>query len=221
LYHNISNAHTAAIYSLAFDPSNPGFLASASSGITDKVKIWNINVNPPVSTKTLGGHSSASIVLSLAFESTGIMATGDNNNKLFIWNNNTDRTALVSDINTGDVVKALAFSPIMTDRLLVSGHFSAPYFIKTWNPTTGANIDTLISHSARILCFSFNTNGVLASGGADGNFGPIKLWDTSRTNFRNLTVTNNNNNINALAFSSNGTLIAGTSGSNPRVAVWY
>ena len=147
------------------------------------------------------------------------MATGDSAGKLFIWNSNADKTALVSDKDTGDYVRALAFSPIMTDRLLVSGHFSAPYFIKTWNPTTGVNINTLTpSHTARILCFSFNTNGVLASGASDGS---IKLWDTSRTNYRNLTVTNNNNNINALAFSSNGMLLAGTSGSKPRVAVWY
>jgi WD40 repeat protein len=217
LYYNISNAHTAAIYALAFDPSNPGFLVSGSAASTDKVKIWNINVYPPVSTKTLTGHSSAAIVTALAFESTGIMASGDGSSKLLIWNNNTDRTALFPTINTGNYVRALAFSPIMTDRLLVSGHSSStgPYNIKTWNPSTGASINTLSpAHTANVLCLSFNAYGVLATGSADGS---IKLWDTSRTNYRNLTITGTGL-VRTVAFSSSDLLAAG---SNAKVVVWY
>jgi WD40 repeat protein len=218
LYYNISNAHTAAIYALAFDPANPGFLVSGSAVGTDKVKIWNINVYPPVSTKTLTGHFSNSIVTAIAFESTGILATGDNFNRIFIWNNDAERTALKSNIITGSFVWALAFSPIMTDRLLVSGHSSSP-FIKTWNPSTGFEITTLsptYTSTVTVLCLSFNAYGVLASGSANST----RLWDTSRTNYRNLTISSTNN-INTLAFSSSGLLAAGNLGLNPRVAVWY
>ena len=224
MYYNISNAHTAAIYALAFDPSNPGFLVSGSAASTDKVKIWNINVYPPVSTKTLTGHASAAIVTALAFESTGIMASGDGSSRLLIWNNNTDRTALFPTINTGNYVRALAFSPIMTDRLLVSGQSSSTgsINIKTWNPSTGVEITTLsptYTSTVNVFCLSFNAYGVLASGSANS----IRLWDTSRTNYKNLT-SSGPLNINTLAFSSSGLLAAGTLGSslqNTRVAVWY
>ena len=218
MYYNISNAHTAAIYSLVFDPSNPGFLVSGSAASTNNLKIWNINDYPPVSTKTLTGHASSAIVSAIAFESTGILATGDSASKLWIWNNNPDRTAIFSSaINTGNYVRALAFSPIMTDRLLVSGHSSStsPYNIKTWNPSTGAPINTLSpAHTANVLCLSFNAYGVLASGSADNT---IKLWDTSKTNYRNLTITGTGQ-ARTLAFSSSGLLAAG---SNTRVVVWY
>ena len=218
LYYNISNAHTGAIYGIAFDPSKPGFLASISNGTTDKIKIWNLNVNPPVVNKTLSRHASTALVASIAFEFTGIMATGDDKNKLFIWNNDADRTALFPNIDTGNYVRALAFSPIATDRLLVSGHTSSPFNIKLWSPITGAFITTLApAHTGNVQCLSFNSFGVLASGSTDAS---IKLWDSSRTNYRNITISGSTSRINALAFSTNGLLAAGTSGSSPRVAVW-
>ena len=218
MYYNISNAHTSAVYSLAFDPTNPGFLVSGSAASTNNLKIWNINVYPPVSTKNLTGHNVNTIVTAIAFESTGILATGDSYGKLFIWNNDPERTALKSNIVTGSYVWALAFSPIMTNRLLVSGHLQTP-FIKTWNPSTGAEITSLsptYTSTVTVLCLSFNAYGVLASGSASS----IRLWDTSRTNYRNLTISSTNN-INTLAFSSSGLLAAGNLGLNPRVAVWY
>jgi WD40 repeat protein len=226
LYYNISNAHTAAIYSLAFDPTNPGFLVSGSAATTDKVKIWNINVYPPVSTKNLTGHNPNTIVTAIAFESTGILATGDSYNRIFIWNNDTERTALKSNIITGSYVWTLAFSPIMTNRILVSGHLwvngSTTNTLKTWNPSTGVEITTLsptYTSTVTVFCLSFNAYGVLASGSANS----VRLWDTSRTNYRNLTISSTQN-INALAFSSSGLLAAGNLGSslqNTRVAVWY
>ena len=224
MYYNISNAHTAAIYSLAFDPSNPGFLVSGSAASTNNLKIWNINDYPPVSTKNLTGHVSGAIVTAIAFESTGILATGDNFNRIFIWNNDAERTALKSNIITGSSVRALAFSPIMTDRLLVSGQSSSTgsINIKTWNPSTGVEITTLsptYTSTVNVFCLSFNAYGVLASGSANS----IRLWDTSRTNYKNLTSLGTQA-INALAFSSSGLLAAGNVGSsvsNSRVAVWY
>jgi WD40 repeat protein len=147
------------------------------------------------------------------------MATGDSAGKLFIWNNNADKTALVSNKDTGNYVRALAFSPIMTDRVLVSGHSSSPFNIKTWNPSTGDLIKTLSpAHTGNVMCLSFNAFGVLASGSADGS---IKLWDTSRTNYKILIISGSLLRINSLAFSSTDLLAAGTSGSSPKVAVWY
>ncbi len=222
MYYNISNAHTSTIYALAFDPLNPGFLASGAAG-TGRLKMWNINVYPPVSNKTFTAHTTGSVT-ALAFESTGIMASGDSVGVLFIWNNDTNRTALKSNITTGSYVRALAFSPIMTDRLLVSGQSSSTgsINIKTWNPSTGVEITTLsptYTSTVNVLCLSFNAYGVLASGSANS----VRLWDTSRTNYKNLTSLGTQA-INALAFSSSGLLAAGNVGSsvsNSRVAVWY
>ena len=104
----------------------------------------------------------------------------------------------------------------MTNRILVSGHNNAP-FIKTWNPSTGVEITTLsptYTSTVNVFCLSFNAYGVLATGSADGS---IKLWDASRTNYRNLTITVTGQ-VRTVAFSSSGLLAAG---SNTRVVVWY
>jgi COMPASS component SWD3 len=120
-----------AVFSLAFDPSRPGIMASGSQDRT--IKVWDLNVASPSDASslvtTLAGHAYS--IYTVAFETTGLMASGDIDVVIIIWE--TNRTVKFN-INSQSPVYSLAFSPLMVNRLLASGHSN--FQIKMWNPST-------------------------------------------------------------------------------------
>ena len=201
--------HILNIKSLAFDPSRPGILASVSNDKT--VKIWDLNVADPSAANSLVtslvGHKG--IILSVAFETTGLMASGDYLKSIVIWE--TDRTVKFN-ISSGAGVYSLAFSPLIDNRLLASGHDNRR--IKLWAPSTGAQVGTLKGHADVVSSLAFKQDGLLASGSWDSN---LKLWNVT-TNAVYKTLTGHTDWVRSVAFRSDGLLASGSD--DKAVRIW-
>jgi WD40 repeat protein len=204
---------TNPVSSLAFDPSRPGIMASGSQDRT--IKLWDLNVAAPSDNTslvtTLTGHSET--VNCVAFETTGLMASGDDYGVVIIWETNrTVKFNIDSYYNPG--VLSLAFSLLANNRLLASGHMIFRV-IQLWNPSTGIQVGTLTGHYFTVQTLAFNQNGLLASGswGSD-----IKLWNvTTKTEYK--TLSGHTSGVTSVAFRSDGLLASGSDDTNVRI--WY
>ena len=80
--------HKMTVCSLAFDPTRPGMMASASGD--SKLKIWDLNVAAPSTATslvlTLANHTF--VIGGVVFEATGLMASGDWAARINIWEAN-------------------------------------------------------------------------------------------------------------------------------------
>ena len=202
--------HTNPVRSLAFDPSRPGELASGAGDNT--VKIWDLNIDAP-STDTslvtaLAGNSGK--IFTIAFETSGLLASGDNSGNLIIWE--TDRS-VKWNIVTGSFVRSLAFSPLANNRRLASGHDIND--IKLWDPSTGVQVGTLTGHGNTVASLAFKQDGLLASGSWDRT---IKFWDVE-TEAESKTLSGHTNQVRSVAFRSDGLLASGSD--DNKVRIWY
>ncbi len=199
---------TNAVYSLAFDPSRPGIMASGSE---DTIKIWDLNINAPSDATSLvttltTGHTS---VITIAFETTGLMASGDRNGQIIIWE--TDRTVKFN-INTGSPLYSLAFSPLANNHLLASG--DNDNLIKLWDPSASTQVGTLTGHGDYVVSLAFAQNGLLASGSWDNT---VKLWNVA-TRAEIKTLTGHWSDVEAVAFRSDGLLASGAD--DRKIRIW-
>ena len=185
-----------------------------ASGSQDRtIKVWDLNVPAPSTATslvtTLVGHTSS--IYTVAFETTGLMASGDDVGRIIIWE--TNRTVKFNiNSGSGSEVLRLAFSPLANNRRLASGHGWAGQ-IKLWNPSTGVQVGTLTGHSDTVTSLAFNQNGLLASGSWDYK---VKLWNvTTETEYK--TLTGHTDSVEAVAFRSDGLLASGSADNNVRI----
>ena len=199
--------HILNVKSLAFDPSRPGILASAS--VDKTIKIWDINVADLSSSSfetSLTGHTT--YILSLAFETTGLMASGDYLKFIIIWE--TNKTEKFR-IGSRAAVYSLAFSPLMDNRLLASGHDNRR--IKLWSPSTGVQVGTLTGHRDLVHSLAFSPNGLLASGSWDFT---VKLWNVTTLAVYK-TLIGHTQWVNSVAYRTDGLLASGSDDNTVRI----
>ena len=200
--------HTNPVRSLDFDPSRQGELASGAGDNT--VKIWDLNGADPSDTTTpvttLIGHPDK--IFAVAFETSGLLASGDNSGFLIIWE--TSRV-VKWNISTASFVRSLAFSPLAD--LLASGH--SINNIKLWTPSTGIQFGSLVGHGNTVASLAFKQNGLLASGSWDRT---IKFWNVE-TEAESKTLSGHTNQVRSVAFRSDGLLASGSDDTNVRI--WY
>jgi WD40 repeat protein len=200
--------HIGLVNSLAFDPSRPGIMASGSD---DKIiKIWDLNVASPALVTTITNHGWK--VLVVTFETTGLMASGDEGRRIIIWETNRTLKFVIDSGSDGLIpVRSLAFSPLMDNRLLASGHGNN--LIKLWNPSTGVQVGTLTGHGNTVASLAFNQTGLLASGSWDNT---IKLWNVT-TGAVSKTLSGHTGWVTSVAFRSDGPLASGSYDRNVRI----
>ncbi len=202
--------HILNVKSLAFDPSRPGELASGAGDNT--IRIWDLNV-PVISTGnslagTLTGHPDKIFVI--AFEISGLLASGDNSGVLIIWETNRSEKWRR---DTTSFVRSLAFSPLANNRLLASGHNIN--HIKLWDPSTGDQVGTLTGHDNTVASLAFKQDGLLASGSWDQK---IKFWNVTTATVSK-TLSGHTNQVRSVAFRSDGLLASGSD--DNKVRIWY
>ena len=212
LLHLSWQAHSAAVYALAFSPDER-LLASAS--FDGSLKLWDVE----------GGgllwsdwHTRATIQ-SLAFSPDGgLLASGGLDGNVRLWDSMLG--TLLEELPHPGQVFALAWSP--DGQWLSSGDSAGT--IRFWQrqPTGMARcIQTLTGHSSWVRELAFAPDGnLLASASHDGS---LKLWEVSSgrclQTLRRQTEKGHTAFVNRVAWSPNGETLA-SSGSDRTIWLW-
>jgi WD40 repeat protein len=194
------NGHSASVEALTFSPDDR-WLASGSADNT--IKIWDLATGKQM--QTLRGHSGR--ISNLAFSHDGkFLASGSDDNTVKIWEMATGRGFATLRKHTHTVM-AVSFSP--DGRWLVSG--SSDGTICLWRVAADEECFVMKHNSAGILAILFRASDSLTSVGADGE---IAVWDTTtRREKRVISPGSNRDELLLAAFSSDGMLLAQTTGS--------
>ena len=158
-------------------------------------------------------NEDLSITLSLAFSPDGLLATGDADGEIRVWQVSDGKKLFTCKGHT-NWIWSVAFSPIPPNPpdegglggILASG--SEDKTVKLWNWRTGKCCQTLTGHTDWIRCVTFSWDGQsLASGSNDHT---VRLWDVS-TGKCYQTLTGHTNWVWSVAFSWDGQYLASAS----------
>lgn len=127
--------HTLRVGCLSW---NERLLASGSRDHTIRVRDWK---SPCSQVMELGGHSQEVCGLKWSYDDK-YLASGGNDNKLFIWNPNWSQTPWNRLDQHTAAVKAIAWSPHQSG-LLCSGGGTADRCIRFWNVLNGTLLKTI------------------------------------------------------------------------------
>src|SRR5256714_1231456 len=164
--------HSAIIFSPANSLIRKQFLESedSSNSLSKWVKVsplladWDSSVQ--ACKHKLEGHSG--IVLTVAFSSDGLLASGSDDTTVRVWDPTTGECKHELKGHSGRV-RTVAFS---SDGLLASG--SSDKTVRVWDPTTGECKHELKGHSHSVLTVAFSSDGLLASWSDDET---VRVWD--------------------------------------------
>jgi len=195
----VMTGHAARVGSLAWSSS------ILSSGSRDKnIHNRDLRVNSNY-VSTLAGHKQEVCGLKWSFDEQQL-ASGGNDNKLFVWNGHSTNPMLRLTNHTA-AVKALAWSPHQ-HGLLASGGGTADRTIRFWNTLTNQQIDSVDTGSQVCnLVFSKTHNELVSTHGYSQN--QIVLWKYP-TMDKVATLTGHSYRVLYLAMSPDGeTIVTG------------
>jgi WD40 repeat protein len=175
------------------------------------INLHNVNFSHSHMTKCVFTQTFGSI-LSVTFSPDGkLLATGDINNQIFLWqvDNGQHLFTFEGHLNW---VRSVVFSP---DGQKIASS-SDDKTIKIWDIQRGICIKTLQSHTNWVRSIAFSPNNQRLASGSDDK--TIKIWDV-RTGQCLHTLHGHTNKVCSIAFSSNGDLLASGSGDNT-VKIW-
>ncbi len=146
------------------------------------------------------------------------LASGGNDNKLFVWNaRKREREACFSEHKAA--VKALAWSPHQSG-LLLSGGGNNDQTIKVWNTHTMKNIKSINAGSQVCnMLFSRNSNELITTHGFSNN--QIVVWNYQ--DFTKLGVMEGHaSRVLYMALSPDGeTVVTGAGGNDETLRFWH
>jgi len=181
------------------------------SGCLQTISLHNVNFTGADLSKSVFAKQLTSI-LCLAFSDNGkLLATGDVNGEIHLWQVDNGQVVLKCKGHAG-WVHSISFSP--DGKMLCSG--SSDHTVKLWDMFDGSCLKTLTGHDQRVRSVAFSPDGkFIASGSSDAT---IRLWDTNTGDCLQV-LQGHENFIWSVAFSPDGRLIA--SGSEDKsVKLW-
>ncbi len=150
--------------------SSDGMLLAFGAGIS--IKLWDMMANENVA--TLEGHEDGviSVVFSPNRKTLASTGRGSFEREVKLWDVATKENTITLELDWGDGVATVAFSPDGTTLA-----FGTEHSIKLWDMTTNGDIHTLEGHEDTVFSAVFSPDGnTLASASRDGT---VKLWDVS------------------------------------------
>lgn len=143
-----------------------------SSGSRDKSILQRDIRAPEDFVSKLSGHKSEVCGLKWSYDNREL-ASGGNDNKLFVWNQHSTQPVLKYCEHTA-AVKAIAWSPHL-HGLLASGGGTADRCIRFWNTTTNSHLSSVDTGSQVCnLAWSKNVNELVSTHGFSQN--QIIVW---------------------------------------------
>ncbi|XP_063274481.1 pleiotropic regulator 1-like [Prinia subflava] len=187
--------HVTTVYGLDLRPTTDVLV---TCGRDTTVRVWDPRTEASV--QTLSGHTSAVATVKCQAEEPQII-TGSHDTTVRLW----DLVAARARVTLTDHQKS-ARAVVLHPRYYTFAS-AAPDQIKQWKLPYGDFIQDLSGHKALINALAVNSDGVLASGGADGS---VHLWDwRSGYNFQRIQapVQQGPSAIFACAFDQTGTTL--------------
>lgn len=211
---NDLESHSARIGCLAWNDHN--ILASGSKDKSIILRDMRIKGSGSSILK-LRGHKQEICGLKWSYNNFQL-ASGGNDNKLFIWNARINKPeACFNDHKAA--IKALTWSPHQSG-LLLSGGGNSDKTIKVWNTHTMKNIRSINTGSQVCnMLFSQNSNELVTTHGFSNN--QIIIWDYM--NFEKIGVMEGHaSRVLYLALSPDGeTIVTGAGASDETLRFWH
>ena len=159
--------HTGPVYAVAFHPTDPKILVSASQDKT--ARIWDI---PEGKMKfEMKGHTD--IVDTIAFSPDGkSLATAGADKAVKLWNPADGKELKTLGVHDGSVY-AVAFSP--DGKLLASAGAGKDNLVKVWDVKEQKELTQLKGHEQPVTAVAFVDNEVIVTASMDRT---IRTWTT-------------------------------------------
>ncbi len=190
--------HGGVLRSVGFQTDEQPIALGASGRI---VQLWELNA-PSALPEQLHGHQGT--VWSLAFNSKEdeILASGDDDGTVRLWNlNQSDTQRTLGSHLLG--VSSVEFC--QEGQILASGGRDAT--IKLWDMQNhGELLDTLKGHEFGVNAVACSPNGKILASGSDDH--TIRLWDLKNPGTVIATLRGHTDDVNSIAFSRDGSLLA-------------
>ncbi len=186
------------VSSIAFSPDGKTI---AGGNVNGTIKLWNVPAGDGL--RTLEKHSSS--INSVTFSPDGkLLASGGDDGTVRLWNL-IARAQIRLLTGNGESISSIAFSP--NGKLLASGRRDGT--INLWDVGNGALIHSIKGYKrwSVITSVTFDPSGEKLATSSIAH-GGVKLWDVA-TGKELRTFTGNRNDINSLAFSPDGKILAG------------
>jgi WD40 repeat protein len=201
--------HRDAVNSVVFSPDGKLLV---SAGNDNTIRVWNV-IDRKYSFTMGGGRGHQDWVLGLAFSPDGKkLASASRDRLIKIWDIATQEW--VMDINGhSDWVYALVYSP--DGKSLISA--SSDRTVRIWDTAYGRLQATLNGHSAQVFGVDINPDGWhVVSASQDET---VRVWSISPTSSREILTLDGRDDVHALAYSKDGSLLA-SSGRSPDIKIW-
>jgi WD40 repeat protein len=181
------------------------------SGCLQKTNLQNVNFARADLSRSVFAKQLASI-LAVAYSPKGkLLATGDVNGEIHLWEIASGEPIFSCTGHAG-WVHGIAFSP--DGKMLASA--SSDQTVKLWDASDGSCLKTFTGHHQRVRSIAWSPDGkLIASGSSDAT---IRLWDIHSGKCLKI-LSGHQSYIWSVAFSPNGTTIA--SGSEDKsIRLW-
>ncbi|KYC37617.1 hypothetical protein WA1_39830 [Scytonema hofmannii PCC 7110] len=182
------------------------------SGCLQNTNLQNVNFTRADLSQSVFAKQLTSI-LSVAFSpDSRLLATGDVNGEIHLWQI-ADGQPILNCKGHAGWVHSITFSP--DGKMLCSA--SSDHTVKLWDVSDGSCLKTLVGHHQRVRSAVFSPDGkLIASGGSDAT---IRLWDTNSGQCLKV-LSGHKSYIWSVVFSPDGSMIA--SGSEDKsIKLWH